>query len=104
MRPFDALSVCRSAELGETTIEQLALAASRCRHSMLEASAASRPSCGRPPSARGALAEFAALMARFRESAREAAVDGIAQGNREVIRYDEYLRAEGSRVSSASRT
>ena len=47
------------------------------------------------PAARTALAEFAALIARFRESAREAAVDELLREIVEAIRYDEYLRAEG---------
>jgi DNA helicase-2/ATP-dependent DNA helicase PcrA len=45
--------------------------------------------------ARGALADFAALIARFRESAREAAVDELLRDVVEGIGYDEYLRAEG---------
>jgi DNA helicase-2/ATP-dependent DNA helicase PcrA len=47
------------------------------------------------PAARGALAEFAALITTFRESAREAAVDELLVEVVEGIRYDEYLRAEG---------
>jgi DNA helicase-2/ATP-dependent DNA helicase PcrA len=47
------------------------------------------------PAARTALGEFAALIARFRESAREAAVDELLRDVVEGVRYDEYLRAEG---------
>ena len=47
------------------------------------------------PAARTALAEFAALIARFRESARDAAVDELLRDIVESVRYDEYLRAEG---------
>ncbi|NUS47746.1 MAG: ATP-binding domain-containing protein, partial [Gemmatimonadaceae bacterium] len=47
------------------------------------------------PAARGALAEFAALIARFADSARETAVDELLKEVVEGIRYDEYLRAEG---------
>ncbi len=81
--------------LGETTIEQLAHAALAAGLPMLEASQRSDLLGAIRPAARGALAEFAALMNRFRASAREAAVDELLKEIVEVIRYDEYLKAEG---------
>jgi DNA helicase-2/ATP-dependent DNA helicase PcrA len=81
--------------LGDTTIEQLAGVAREAGIPML--AAATRPDLigALRAAARGALAEFAALIARFRESAREAAVDELLVEVIEGIRYDEYLRAEG---------
>jgi DNA helicase-2/ATP-dependent DNA helicase PcrA len=81
--------------LGEATIEQLSVAARAAGVPMLVA--AVRPDLvgALRPAARAALAEFAALIARFRESAREAAVDELLREIVDGIRYAEYLRAEG---------
>jgi DNA helicase-2/ATP-dependent DNA helicase PcrA len=81
--------------LGDTTIESLSLAARAAGIPML--AAAIRPELLGTirPAARGALGEFAALIARFAESAREAAVDELLREVVEGIRYDEFLRAEG---------
>ena len=81
--------------LGDTTIEQLSLAAREAGVAML--AAAVRPDLlgAIRPAARGALAEFAALIARFRESARESGVDELLREVVEGTRYDEYLKAEG---------
>ena len=81
--------------LGDTTIEQLSLAARDGGVPML--AAALRPDLLGTirPAARGALAEFAHLVASFRESAREAGVDELLRQVVEGVRYDEYLQAEG---------
>jgi DNA helicase-2/ATP-dependent DNA helicase PcrA len=81
--------------LGEATLEQLSAVAREAGIPML--AAAVRPDLigGLRPAARTALAEFAALIARFRESARDAAVDELLRDIVESVRYDEYLRAEG---------
>jgi DNA helicase-2/ATP-dependent DNA helicase PcrA len=81
--------------LGDATIELLAGVAREAGIPML--AAAVRPDLvgALRPVARGALAEFAALITTFRESAREAAVDELLVEVVEGIRYDEYLRAEG---------
>jgi DNA helicase-2/ATP-dependent DNA helicase PcrA len=81
--------------LGEATLEQLSAVAREAGIPML--AAAVRPDLigGLRPTARTALAEFAALIARFRESARDAAVDELLRDIVESVRYDEYLRAEG---------
>ncbi len=81
--------------LGETTIEQLSLAAREGGVSML--AAALRPDLLATirPAARAALGEFAQRIATFRESAREAGVDELLREVVEGIGYDEYLKAEG---------
>jgi DNA helicase II / ATP-dependent DNA helicase PcrA len=81
--------------LGEATIEQLSAAAWAAGVPML--AAAVRPDLVAPlrPAARTALGEFAAMITRFRESAREAAVDELLREIVDAIRYAEYLRAEG---------
>ena len=81
--------------LGETTIEQLSLAGRAAGIPMLEAAVRADLLAAIRPAARGALAEFAGMIARFRESAREAAVDELLREVVDAIRYDEYLRAEG---------
>jgi DNA helicase II / ATP-dependent DNA helicase PcrA len=81
--------------LGDTTLETLSAAARGAGIPMLAAAVRPDLLSAIRPAARGALAEFAALVARFRESAREAAVDELLREVVEGIRYDEYLRAEG---------
>ncbi|MDB4883697.1 MAG: UvrD-like helicase, partial [Gemmatimonadetes bacterium] len=81
--------------LGDTTIEQLATSARAAGIPMLAAAVRPDLVASLRPAARGALLEFAALFVRFRESAREAAVDELLREVVEGIRYDEYLRAEG---------
>lgn len=81
--------------LGDATLEQLSAVAREAGIPML--AAAVRPDLigGLRPAARNALAEFSALIANFRESAREAGVDELLRDIVEGVRYDEYLRAEG---------
>jgi DNA helicase-2/ATP-dependent DNA helicase PcrA len=81
--------------LGETTIEQLSLAAREADVPML--AAALRPELLGTirAAARGALEEFALLIAKFADSAKESAVDELLREVVDGIRYDEYLRAEG---------
>jgi DNA helicase-2/ATP-dependent DNA helicase PcrA len=81
--------------LGEATIEQLSSAARADGVPML--AAAVRPDLVGTlrPAARAALGEFAALIGRFRASAREAAVDELLREIVDAIRYAEYLKAEG---------
>ena len=81
--------------LGETTIEQLSLAARDAGIPMLAAATRAELLGAIRPAARGALAEFAAMIGAFRESAREAAVDELLREVVDTLRYDEYLRAEG---------
>ena len=81
--------------LGEATIEQLSSAARTAGVPMLAAAVRPDLLAALRPAARTALTEFAALIARFRDSAREAAVDELLREIVEGIRYDQYLKAEG---------
>jgi DNA helicase-2/ATP-dependent DNA helicase PcrA len=88
-----AVSVPRR-KLGETTIEALNEIARRAKVPMLEA--ASRPDL--LSAMRGAqqagLGEFAALINRFRERARDASVDELLRELVDAIRYGDYLQAD----------
>ena len=79
---------------GETSIDTLAEAARAERVPLL--AAAVRPDLVAPlrPAARVALTEFAALIARFRDAARETAVDELLRDLISAIRYGDHLRAE----------
>jgi DNA helicase II / ATP-dependent DNA helicase PcrA len=81
--------------LGDTTIEALADAARVAGLALLDA--ARRPDLvqGLRPAARAALADFAALIGRLRDRAREAAVDELLRELIDAIRYGDYLKAEG---------
>jgi DNA helicase-2/ATP-dependent DNA helicase PcrA len=81
--------------LGDATLEQLSAVAREAGIPMLAAAVRPDLIAGLRPAARNALAEFAALIVRFRESARDAAVDELLRDIVESVRYDEYLRAEG---------
>jgi DNA helicase-2/ATP-dependent DNA helicase PcrA len=81
--------------LGDATLEQLSAVAREAGIPMLAAAVRPDLIAALRPAARNALAEFAALIVRFRESAREAGVDELLRDIVEGVRYDEYLRAEG---------
>ncbi|HWJ22049.1 MAG TPA: UvrD-helicase domain-containing protein, partial [Gemmatimonadaceae bacterium] len=81
--------------LGETTIEALAEKADTAGVPLLEAAGRSDLVAGLRPAARTALADFATLVHRFRERAKDAAVDEILRDLIDAIRYGDYLRAEG---------
>jgi DNA helicase-2/ATP-dependent DNA helicase PcrA len=81
--------------LGDTTIEQLSLAARDAGIPMLAAAVRPDLITAIRPAARAALLEFATVITRFRESAREAGVDELLREVVDGVRYDEYLRAEG---------
>jgi DNA helicase-2/ATP-dependent DNA helicase PcrA len=85
--------------VGETTVDALSVAARAAGIPML--AAARRPDllAGMRAAARSVLADFAALIERFRESAREAAVDELLREVVDGIRYDEYLKADGPESS-----
>jgi DNA helicase-2/ATP-dependent DNA helicase PcrA len=80
--------------IGETSIETLAAAARSERLPLLAAAARRDLVAALRPAARTALADFAALIGRLRESAREAAVDELLRDLIEAIRYGDHLRAE----------
>jgi DNA helicase-2/ATP-dependent DNA helicase PcrA len=81
--------------LGDTTVEALATVAAAEGIPLLEA--ASRPALVQSlrPAARAALADFAALVGRMRERARDAAVDELLRELIDAIKYGDYLKAEG---------
>jgi DNA helicase-2/ATP-dependent DNA helicase PcrA len=81
--------------LGDATLEQLSSVAREAGLPMLAAAVRPDLVAALRPAARNALTEFAALIERFRESARDAAVDELLRDIVESVRYDEYLRAEG---------
>jgi DNA helicase-2/ATP-dependent DNA helicase PcrA len=81
--------------LGETTVEQVEAVARENGLSMIEIAERTPLLGALRPAARASLAEFAALIARFRDQAREASVDELLRDLVEAIRYDQYLKAEG---------
>ena len=88
-----AVSVPRR-KLGETTIEALSEIARRAKVPMLEA--ASRPDLlsGMRGAQQVGLGEFAALINRFRERARDTSVDELLRELVDAIRYGDYLQAD----------
>ena len=81
--------------LGDTTLDALGEIARGARISMLEAAGRGDLLAKLRPAARQALADFAALLARFRERAEDTAVDELLRMLIEEIRYVDVLRAEG---------
>jgi len=81
-------------KLGETTIEAVAVAARAAKASMLEA--ASRPDLlgAVRGAARDGLHEFAGLIQRLRERAKDASVDELLRELVDAIRYSDYLQAD----------
>jgi DNA helicase-2/ATP-dependent DNA helicase PcrA len=88
-----AVSVPRR-KLGETTIEALSEIARRAKVPMLEA--ASRPDLlsGMRPAQQSGLSEFASLINKFRERARDASVDELLRELVDAVRYGDYLQAD----------
>jgi DNA helicase-2/ATP-dependent DNA helicase PcrA len=88
-----AVSVPRR-KLGDTTIEALAEIARRARVPLLEAS--TRPDLldGLRGSAQAGLRDFAELINRFREKAKESSVDELLRDLVDAIRYGDYLQAD----------
>jgi DNA helicase-2/ATP-dependent DNA helicase PcrA len=82
--------------VGETTVEMLALAARDARVPLLEAARSESLVAGARPAARAALAEFAAVVERFRMQATDASVDALLTDLVRTIGYADYLRAEGA--------
>jgi DNA helicase II / ATP-dependent DNA helicase PcrA len=80
--------------IGETSVDTLAEAARAQRVPLL--AAATRPDlvAALRPAARTGLADFAALIGRLREAARESAVDELLRDLIDAIRYGDHLRTE----------
>ncbi|MEO7963699.1 MAG: 3'-5' exonuclease, partial [Gemmatimonadaceae bacterium] len=81
--------------VGETSVESLADAAYKARRSLLEAATSVDIIGSMRPAARTALADFAALITRLREMAKESPVDEVLREIVEAVRYAEHLKADG---------
>ena len=88
-----AVSVPRR-KLGETTIEALSEIARRAKVPMLEAASRSDLLSGMRAAQQSGLSEFASLINRFRERARDASVDELLRELVDAIRYGDYLQAD----------
>jgi DNA helicase-2/ATP-dependent DNA helicase PcrA len=89
-----AISVPRRG-LGDATLETLAAVARAAGRPMLEIAADSGRLASLRPAARQALGDFAALILRQRESAKDSAVDELLRNVIEEIRYADHLKSEG---------
>ncbi|HVA58671.1 MAG: UvrD-helicase domain-containing protein [Gemmatimonadaceae bacterium] len=85
--------------VGDATVDLLAERARAAGIPLFDA--ATRDDCldGVRPATRTALADFCALTARFRDRARESAVDELLSALVAEIRYTEYLGAEGEEMA-----
>jgi DNA helicase-2/ATP-dependent DNA helicase PcrA len=81
--------------IGDTTIDALGAAAYAARRPMLELATDPATVAGFRAAARTALAAFAQLVARLRETARDTSVDAILRDLIESTGYLDHLRAEG---------
>ena len=82
--------------IGETTVEMVALAASGAGVSMLDAARRDDLLDGARPATRAALADFAAIVDRFRAMAADASVDRLILALVNEAGFAEALRAEGA--------
>ncbi len=80
--------------LGDTTIETLAGAARGAGIPMLAAASLPDLVSTIRPAARAGLGEFADLIGRFREMARESSVDELLRDLVDTLRFGDYLRAD----------
>ena len=80
--------------IGETSVDTLAEAARAERLPLLVASVRSDLVASLRPAARTALAEFAALINRLRDAARESSVDELLRDLVDAIRYGDHIRPE----------
>jgi len=81
-------------KLGETTIEAVAAAARKAKLPMLDVAAKPDLLSAIRPAAREALQEFAALIGRLRERAKDTSVDELLRELVDAIRYADYLQAD----------
>ncbi|MGE5749402.1 MAG: ATP-dependent helicase, partial [Gemmatimonas sp.] len=88
-----AVSVPRR-KLGDTTIEALSEIARRSKISMLAAASQTELLSGMRGAQQAGLAEFASLINRMRERAKEASVDELLRELVDGIRYGDYLMAD----------
>ena len=80
--------------IGETSVDTLAEAARAHRVPLLEAAVRPDLTAALRPAARTGLADFAALITRFREAAKESTVDALLRDLFDTIRYADHLRTE----------
>ena len=80
--------------IGDTSIDSLASAAHAHGVSLLAASVRPDLVTVLRPAARATLADFAGLIGRLREAARESAVDELLRDLIDAIRYGDHLRTE----------
>ena len=80
--------------IGDTSIDSLAAAARTERVPLLAAAVRPDLVASLRPAARTTLADFAALIGRLREAARESAVDELLRDLIDTIRYGEHLKTE----------
>jgi len=81
--------------IGETTVEMLALAAADAGVPLLEAARREDLTTGARIATRNALADFAAVVGRFRVKAEDSSVDRLILSLVDEIGYADALRAEG---------
>ncbi|MGE5727929.1 MAG: ATP-dependent helicase [Gemmatimonas sp.] len=89
-----AISVPRRG-LGDATLETLAAIAREAGRPMLDIAADPARLSSLRPAARQALADFAALILRQRENAKDSSVDELLRNVIEEIRFADHLKAEG---------
>jgi len=89
-----AISVPRRG-LGDATLETLATIAREAGRPMLDIAADPSRLSSLRPAARQALADFAALILRQRENAKDSSVDELLRNVIEEIRFADHLKAEG---------
>ncbi|MDE3152257.1 MAG: UvrD-helicase domain-containing protein [Gemmatimonadota bacterium] len=85
--------------VGDATVELLAERARARGIPLFDAATRDELLDGIRPATRAALAEFSALVARFRDQARDAAVDELLRDLVEATGYAEYLREEGEEMA-----
>ncbi len=85
--------------VGDASVELLAERARGAGIPLLDAATREDLVDGIRPATRTALAGFAALVAKFREQARESAVDELVSALVAEIKYADYLSAEGEAVA-----
>ena len=89
-----AISVPRRG-LGDATLETLAGIAREAGRPMLEIASDAARLAPLRPAARQSLADFAALILRQRENAKDSSVDELLRNVIEEIRFADHLKAEG---------
>ncbi len=85
--------------IGDATVETLAERARAAGVPLFDAATDDDMLAGIRPATRTALADFTALIGRFREQARDAAVDELVRDLVDATGYADYLRTEGEEMA-----